>query len=117
MSAKSLSDLKKELRKFAAEREWEKFHSPKNLVMALVAEVGELVEPFQWLTEEQSRHLDERKLKRVEEEISDVFIYLVQLSDKLNIDLIEAAFRKIDVNSKKYPIETARGSAKKYTEY
>ncbi len=117
MSDKSLSDLKDALRTFAAERDWEKFHTPKNLAMALAVEVGELIEHFQWLTGDESRSLTPQKLDQVEEELADVFIYLVKLSDTLGVDLIDAAFRKIAINSKKYPAKRVRGSAKKYTEY
>ncbi len=117
MGDKSLSNLRDKLRDFASKRDWDKFHSPKNLAMALAAEVGELIEHFQWLTEDQSKSLTEAKLKEVEEELADILIYLVRLSDKLGIDLIDAAFRKIDINSTKYPVECVRGSAKKYTEY
>jgi len=117
MNDKSLFDLRERLRRFTEERDWDKFHSPKNLAMALTAEVGELVEQFQWLTEDQSKILSEPIHKQVEEEIADIFIYLVMLADKLNIDLIDVAYRKIDINMSKYPVELVRGSAKKYTEY
>lgn len=105
------------MREFAAKRDWDKFHSPKNLAMALAAEVGELIEHFQWLTEDESKSLAGEKLEKVEEELADILIYLVRLSDKLGIDLVDAAFRKIEINSRKYPVERVRGSAKKYTEY
>lgn len=117
MHDKSLKNLRIRLRDFAAKRDWDKFHSPKNLAMALAAEVGELIEHFQWLTEDQSKSLPWEKLGKVEEELADILIYLVQLSDKLGIDLVDAAFRKIEINSRKYPVESVRGSAKKYTEY
>ncbi len=79
---------------FAADRDWNQFHSPKNLAMALFAEAGVLVEPFQWLTEEQSKRLDSKQLSQVQDEVADVFIYLVRLADKLGIDLIESANKK-----------------------
>ncbi len=117
MSDKSLSELKNTLRTFAEERDWDKFHSPKNLAMALIAEAGELIEIFQWLTEEESKSLSDSKRKQVEEELADILIYLVRLSDKLDIDLVGAANRKIETNARKYPAELVRGSSKKYTEY
>lgn len=112
-----LEDLKQRLRGFAAARDWDKFHSPKNLSMALIAEAGELVEHFQWLTQDESGGLSEDKLSKVEGELADVLIYLVRLADKLDVNLIEAAKKKIDINESRYPADKARGSAKKYTEY
>ncbi len=112
-----IENLKRRLREFATARDWEKFHSPKNLSMALSAEVGELVEHFQWLTEGQSESLPADKREEVEKELADVFIYLVRIADKLGIDLIKAANDKIELNEKKYPAEKVKGSAKKYTEY
>ena len=109
--------LKQRLRHFAEERDWDQFHSPKNLSMALSAEVAEIVEHFQWLTEEQSKNLSKDKLDEVETELADTLIYLIRLADKLGIDLTDAASRKIDVNESKYPKEKVRGSSKKYTEY
>ena len=85
--------------------------------MALSAEVAEIVEHFQWLTEEQSKNLTQDKLDEVETELADTLIYLIRLADKLGINLITAAQRKIEVNERKYPVEKAKGSAKKYTEY
>jgi len=105
------------LNTFALERDWDQFHSPKNLSMALIAEAGELIEHFQWLTEEQSSNLPPEKLKEVEEELADILIYLTRIAEKLNVDLFAAALRKMDQNEAKYPAETVRGSAKKYTEY
>ncbi len=112
-----LESIKLKLRKFANERDWDQFHSPKNLSMALIAEAAELIEHFQWLTEEQSHNLKDDKLKEVEEEIADIQIYLIRIADKLGIDLIDAAKRKIDINEKKYPALKVKGNAKKYTEY
>ena len=109
--------IKLKLREFAEDRDWDQFHSPKNLSMALIAEAAELIEHFQWLTEEQSRNLKEDKLKEVEEELADIQIYLIRLADKLNIDLLTAANKKIEINEKKYPPEKVKGSSKKYTEY
>lgn len=102
------------LKKFAEEREWGIYHSPKNLAMALAAEAGELLEHFQWLTEEQSRGLAPDKRQAVAEEIADVLIYLVRLADELNIDPVDAAMKKIDLNARKYPVDLARGNATKY---
>ena len=117
MKPQSLQHLAEHLRQFAAERDWEQFHSPKNLAMALSVEVAEIVEHFQWLTEEQSSELDAAKREEVEHELADALIYLVRLADQLNIDLLEAAERKLAVNEAKYPAERVRGSPKKYSEY
>jgi NTP pyrophosphatase (non-canonical NTP hydrolase) len=114
---KSLIELRDALRAFAAERDWDQFHSPKNLAIALSVEASELLEHFQWLTEEQSRTLSTEKTKEVAEEMADVLIYLVRLGDKMGIDLLREAKEKIDVNAKKYPAETVRGSSRKYTEW
>lgn len=99
------------LRTFAQERDWERFHSPKNLAMALSVEAAELLEHFQWLTEAESRELDPSVRGRVSEEIADVQIYLLTLADKLQIDLVAAVDAKIDKNHSRYPIEEARGTA------
>jgi dCTP diphosphatase len=106
-----------ELERFVAERDWEQFHSPKNLAMALSVEVAEIVEHFQWLTEKQSRELPPEKLVEIGQEIGDVMIYLAELVDKLGIDPAEAATAKIAVNEGKYPVELVKGRADKYTEY
>jgi len=112
-----LEDLKQNLRDFAQARDWDQYHSPKNLSMALSVEVSEIVEHFQWLTEEQSNSLPKDKLAEVETELADTLIYLTRLADKLDIDLLQAANNKIKKNEIKYPADTVRGSAKKYTEY
>lgn len=117
MSPKDFEELKKKLRTFAAERDWDKFHSPKNLVMALSAEAGELVEHFQWLSETQSSSLSQADLQKVGEEIADIQIYLVRLVDRLGLDLHSEIARKMEQNEKKYPAEKVRGSSKKYSEY
>lgn len=111
-----LQSLTQALRDFAKEREWEQFHSPKNLASALTVEASELLEHFQWLTEEQSRNLSADKKAEVAAEAADVFLYLLQLCDKLQIDLVEAARTKLAVNAEKYPVDRALGSSKKYTE-
>jgi NTP pyrophosphatase (non-canonical NTP hydrolase) len=113
----SLDDLKLRLREFARERDWEQFHSPKNLAMALIVEAGELVEHFQWLTEAQSQSLDAHQREQVARELADVFIYLVRLADRLDVDLLDAAQRKIVLNAQKYPADQVRGSAKKAGDY
>jgi NTP pyrophosphatase (non-canonical NTP hydrolase) len=112
-----LESLKKRLRQFAAERDWDQFHSPKNLSMALVVEASELVEMFQWLTEKQSSELSPDTLREVEAEMADIFIYLIRMADKLNVNLAEAAERKIKQNELKYPRDRVRGSSKKYSDY
>jgi len=111
-----MQELMKKLRLFANEREWEQFHSPKNLSMALAVETAEIMEHFQWLTEEQSRNLDQKTLEKVKDEIADTQIYLARLAEQLGIDPIAAANDKLIKNADKYPVEKARGSAKKYTE-
>ncbi|MHB1185126.1 MAG: nucleotide pyrophosphohydrolase [Desulfobulbia bacterium] len=116
MKKQPVTDLTEKLRSFASERDWDQFHSPKNLVMALSVEVSELMEHFQWLTEEQSSSLPPKKLQQVREEIGDVLIYLTRLADKLGVDMLDAAAKKLEVNRAKYPAEKVRGSAKKYTD-
>jgi dCTP diphosphatase len=112
-----LTALRDRLRRFAAERDWDQFHSPKNLAMALIAEAGELVEHFQWLSESQSVELSVEQRKAVESEIADVLIYLIRLADKLDIDLAVATTAKMALNETRYPADKVRGSAKKHTEY
>ena len=111
-----LEHLRDRLREFAAARDWEQFHSPKNLAMALSAEAGELLEIFQWLSEEQSRSLPPEVRAAASDEIADVLLYLIRLSDRLGIDPVAAAGRKIVANAEKYPVHKARGTSKKYTE-
>jgi NTP pyrophosphatase (non-canonical NTP hydrolase) len=110
--------LRESLREFARERDWEQFHSPKNLVMALSGEVGELTELFQWLTEEASRNLmsEPDRAQRVREELGDVYLYLLRLADELGVDLDEAGAAKMEINRLKYPVELARGRALKSDE-
>ncbi len=117
MTENDLERLKQKLRDFANARDWDQYHSPKNLSMALIAEAAELVEHFQWLTEAQSTKLPLDKLKEVEKELADIQIYLIRLADKLGVDLLKAVENKIQLNEKKYPSDKVRGSAKKYTEY
>ncbi len=112
--SKELESLKRRLREFAKERDWDQFHSPKNFSMALIVECAELVEHFQWLTDEQSKHLAAETLEEVSLEMADIFIYLIRLADKLDIDLIDAANKKIKINAIKYPVEKSKGIATKY---
>jgi NTP pyrophosphatase (non-canonical NTP hydrolase) len=111
-----LDALRDKLRLFAAAREWDQFHSPRNLSIALSVEAAELLEHFQWLSEEQSRHLSLAGIEAVGEEIADVLLYLIHLADKLDIDLIDAANRKLVKNEEKYPADKSRGNSKKYSE-
>ncbi len=112
-----LEQLRLKLREFAAERDWDQFHSPKNLAMALSVEASELVECFQWLTEEQSRALSAEQLAAVTDEIADIQLYLIRLADKLDVDIRKAVSAKFRKNEAKYPADKVRGSARKYNEY
>lgn len=111
-----LDDLRNALRQFADERDWNRFHSPKNLASALAVEAAELLERFQWLTEDESRNLPPAELEKVRQEMADVLNYLVRLADKLDVNLLDAAREKIVLNAQKYPVEKSRGSVKKYSE-
>ena len=111
-----LVELRDRLRQFASAREWNRFHSPKNLAMALSVEAAELVEHFQWLTEAESAALEPAKKAQVAEELADVLAYLVRIADKLDVDLLAAVAAKLARNEERYPVERARGSARKYTE-
>lgn len=112
----SLVELRDALREFVAERDWDRFHSPKNLASALSVEAAELLECFQWLTEAESRALTPEQHARVRDEMADVLVYLVRLADKLDVDLLQAAREKMQKNALKYPVEKSRGNAKKYSE-
>lgn len=114
----NVEHIQQQLRVFAQERDWEQFHTPKNLASALAVEASELLEIFQWLTEAQSIAItdDERQLRKVEEEMADVTMYLFRLADVLGLDLQAAVDRKLRINAEKYPVEKAHGNAKKYTE-
>ncbi len=114
--ADSLNDLARQLEQFAAERDWQQFHSPKNLASALVVEAGELLEHFQWLTEEQSRALPPAKREAVAGEVADVLLYLVQLAHALGLDPVAAAQAKLKLNAQRYPVDRARGNSKKHDE-
>ncbi len=112
-----MEELIYKLRDFAKERDWEQFHSPKNLAMALSVEAAEIVELFQWMTEEQSKNLSKEKIEKLKEEIGDVMIYLTKLADKFGIEPLQAAKEKLKINEKKYPAGLVKGKAKKYNEY
>ena len=111
-----LDHLVAALREFAKERDWDQFHSPKNLAVAMSVEVGEVLEHFQWLSETQSQALTPETRERVRLELADVLLYLIRLADKLDIDLLAAGRDKLAINAKKYPVALAKGSAKKYTD-
>jgi dCTP diphosphatase len=117
MNHPNFDTLKQRLREFADTREWNQFHSPKNLSMALSVEASEIMEHFQWLTEERSKNLPQNKLDEVATELADTLLYLIRLADKLDIDLLAAAQDKIELNEQKYPVNKAKGNAKKYTEF
>jgi len=106
--------IQQRAKSFADARDWGQFHSPKNLAMAMAGEIGELIEHFQWLTEEQSRQLDDQAREAVALEMADVLIYLLRMGDELGIDVLDAAERKIEANELRYPVEKAKGSALKY---
>ena len=108
-----LDTLRQRLRDFARERDWAPFHSPKNLACALSVEAAELLEHFQWMTEDASRRPDPAQRAAIGQEAADVLLYLIQLADQLGLDLLDEASRKIDLNARKYPVETARGNARK----
>jgi dCTP diphosphatase len=116
VTAADVDELRLRLRRSAAKRDWEQFHSPKNLAMALSVEAAELLEHFQWLPEAASRELAPATLAGVREELADVLLYLVRLADQLDVDLVAAAHAKIERNAEKYPVDKARGSSRKYTE-
>ena len=113
----SLGELAAMIREFARERDWDQFHTPKNLAMGVSIEAAELMEEFHWLTPEQSAQLPPEQLQAVRHEMADVFVYLVLLADKLGVDLMSAAAEKIAINAGKYPAETVRGKATKYDKY
>ena len=113
----SLDILRLRIREFALARAWERYHTPKNLAMALTVEAAELLEPFQWLTAEQSQHLSVEQHEAVRQEIADVLIYLTRLADLLEIDLLDAAADKLAINARKYPVDKAHGNALKYSDF
>ena len=117
MAYKDLQELQQRLKRFAIERDWEQFHSPKNLSMALMVEASELAEHFQWLTQKQSHELSADKLEEVSLEMADIFIYLMRLTEQLGVNLLDAVERKININEQRYPADKVRGSSKEYSEY
>ena len=114
--AGEIQELQAALRRFASERDWGQFHSPKNLAASLSIEAAEVLEHFQWPTEEQSRQLDDAQRQAVGQETADVLLYLLQLADGLGIDLLQAARDKLALNEQRYPADKARGTARKYTD-
>ena len=112
----NIDDVRQRLARFASDRNWDQYHSPKNLSMALAAEAAELLEIFQWLTDEQSKEIvnDEKEMAQIRQEIADVMIYLIRLSDKLGVDIEKAVLDKIELNEKKYPVHLAKDNATKY---
>jgi dCTP diphosphatase len=116
MSTESIAKIVHRLREFIAERDWDQFHSPKNLSIALSVEVSEILEIFQWMSDEESGQLSSLKLNTVKEEIGDITIYLLLLADKLGINILQAASDKIKINESKYPADKSRGTSKKYNE-
>jgi NTP pyrophosphatase (non-canonical NTP hydrolase) len=113
----SLSELHAKISSFVEERDWAQFHTPKNLAMAMIVEAAELVEQFQWDSPQESATLSTEKREAVSHELADTFVYLLRLAEVLDIDLVEAANKKIELNAKKYPVEKVRGSNAKYTKY
>ncbi|MFM2289239.1 MAG: hypothetical protein RL684_2382 [Pseudomonadota bacterium] len=111
-----LDELTVRLRAFAAERDWQPFHTPKNLASALIVEAGELLEHFQWLGDAESEQLPPERRERVAMEMADVLLYLVRLADRMDVDLLAAAARKLAINAEKYPVPLARGTHRKYDE-
>jgi len=116
-TADSLQGLRQRLAEFAAARDWDQFHSPKNLSMALIAEAAELIEHFQWLSEAQSQSLPPDKINKVRLELADILIYLIRIADKLGVDLAQAAWEKIEMNEQRYPANKVRGDARRASEY
>ena len=112
----NIKQIQEQLSGFASDRDWEQFHTPKNLTMALSVEASELVEIFQWLTPEQSSNLNDKQMNAVNEEVADVAIYLLRLCDVLNINLSDVVENKIKVNGEKYPVDLSKGNAKKYNQ-
>ncbi len=116
MSDEGIEALKRSLREFAQDRDWDQFHTPKNLASALIVEAGELLEHFQWMDRGDRESLSARQREHVALEMADVLLYLIRLADKLEVDLIDAARRKLELNALKYPAALARGTSKKYTD-
>ena len=117
MEKSEVNELMLALRKFAKDRDWEQFHSPKNLSMALSVEAAELLEHFQWAAEEATYKLADAKHKLVAYELADIFIYILRLCDQLNVDLVNVTKEKMAINEQRYPVSKVKGSSKKYSEY
>lgn len=117
MPEQDIHDLSERLTAFARARDWEQFHSPKNLAMALAGETGELLEHFQWLSEDQSGELDTDKKEAVALELADILIYLLRLGERLDVDILDAAYRKMAINESRYPADRVRGDARRADEY
>ena len=115
--ADTLDELRARINNFVAERDWAQFHTPKNLAMAMIVEAAELVEQFQWDTPHESQQLTLDKREAVRHELADTFVYLLRIAEVLEIDLIDATNKKIDLNAQKYPVEKVKGSNAKYTKY
>ena len=113
----TIDQLNERLRRFARDRDWEKFHSPKNLSMALIAEAAELVEHFQWLSQKDSESLPQEKLEEVRMELADIQIYLMRIAERLGVDLLAAAEEKMAINEERYPVDKVKGSARRASEY
>ncbi|TWT21313.1 nucleotide pyrophosphohydrolase [Luteimonas marina] len=114
--SRDIEALQEKLREFASARDWSQFHSPRNLAASLSIEAAEVLEHFQWLTDEQSRQISDEKRAAVSTELADVFLYLVQLADSLQVDLLAASTAKIEENGRKYPVDRSRGVTTKYTD-
>jgi NTP pyrophosphatase (non-canonical NTP hydrolase) len=116
-SRSDLTELRDLVREFVSERDWDKFHTPKNLATALSVEASELLEPFQWLVSGDKHEIDEAKLTAIRHEMADVLVYLVRLADKMEVDLFQAVLEKMALNRAKYPADQVRGDSRKYSEY
>ncbi len=112
-----MKKVRDELLEFVRERDWEQFHSPKNLAMAMAVEASEILEIFQWKTEEESKNLSKDEVRHLREEVADVFLYLVNLASKYDIDIIQASHDKMVLNREKYPADLAKGKSDKYDVY
>jgi len=116
MTDEKIEELKAKIRKFRDDRDWKQFHNPKDLAISIAIEAGELLEEFQWKDKAEIDKKVANEKHKIEDEMADIYIYLLEMSDVLGIDLIEAAKRKMAKNEAKYPVEKAKGNAKKYTE-
>lgn len=112
----NLKNIEHTIKTFSEEREWDKYHTPKNIIMALTAEIGELNEIFQWLNDDESLNLNSKNKENTKDEIADISIYLIKLCMKLDINLEDVILSKMKKNEKKYPVEKIKGNFKKYTE-